>query len=331
MRLLSQKKLKVMLFKNENNDIYYRYSEYLIQQYGERVYKLPVNLPVSCPNRTDGRAGCSFCGGAGAGFENLPSAFSVSEQLEKNKAYIGKRYKAKKFIAYFQNFTNTFLPVEEFERCMKAAVIEDVVEIAVSTRPDCIRMEYLEILKEIKQKHKIQITIELGLQTANYHSLVKVDRGHTLAEYIEAAIEIKQYGFEICTHLILNLPWDDRLDVIESAKIVSALKSDFIKLHALYIEKDTKLSEQYLNHEISICTVEEYKKRVILFLEHISPYIVVERLIGRVPEQNTVFSNWGMSWWKIRDEIEQEMKLVDSFQGKEFHYLGGSGVKCFFR
>ena len=311
-------------------DIYNRYAIYLKEHYGQKVYKLPVHIPVSCPNRRNNSYGCAYCGEKGAGLEQKSDAFSVEEQLKKNMSYITKRYKAQKFIAYFQSFTNTYLPLEKFKSYMEQAVQQNIVEIAVSTRPDCIRKEYLDVLKDISQKYSIEITIELGLQTANYHSLLSINRGHTLAEYIESALLIKQYEFHLCTHVILNLPYDNRIDVIESAKLVSVMKNDFVKLHSLYIEKGTKMAEDYQNHLFEICSVEEYKERVKLFLEYLSPDIFIQRILGRAPEQDTLFTNWGQSWWKIRDEIEQEMILEKRYQSKKFHYLGGKGVKDFF-
>ena len=311
-------------------DIYNRYAVYLKEHDPQRVYKLPVHIPVSCPNRRNGRCGCTYCGEKGAGLERISDAFSIEQQLKQTMDYIQRRYKAKKFIAYFQSFTNTYVAPDMFYDYINQAVAENIVEIAVSTRPDCICNPYLEILKEISEKNNIEITVELGLQTANYHSLTKVNRGHTLAEYIEAALAVKQYGFHLCTHIILNLPWDDALDAIESAKLVSVMKSDFVKLHGLYIEKGTKMAEQYQKKEFEICSVEEYKQRVKLFLEYLSPAVWVQRILGRAPEKDTLFANWGQSWWKIRDEIEAEMKAENSYQGKRFHYLGGSGVREFF-
>lgn len=311
--------------------LYNPYSVYLVKKYGEKVYKLPVNLPVSCPNRLEGKGGCTYCGGIGAGFENLSSAFSVAEQLQKNREYIGKRYKAKKFIAYFQNFTNTFLPLEQFRQYMEeAAQQQDIVELSVSTRPDCIRREYLEVLQRIQESQEIGITIELGLQSINCHTLERIERGHTLAEFIDAVLAIRQFGFGICVHMILNLPWDTMLDVIEGAKIISALGIPLVKLHALYIEKGTVLAEQYEKGAVNICSLEEYEERVITFLEYLAPSIVLERLIGRAPEENTLFSNWNTSWWKIRDEIEQKMMERNTRQGVQFHYLGGKAVNRFF-
>lgn len=305
------------------------YSQYLKQKYGQKVYKIPINLPVTCPNR-DGTityGGCTYCGEKGAGFENLSNCLNVQEQIKRNISYIQKKYKAKKFIAYFQNFTNTYMPLETFERNMEAACIEDIVELSISTRPDCIREEYLSYLSDLSREKNVQITIELGLQTVNYHSLLKVHRGHSLAEFIDAVLRIKKYGFQTCVHLILNLPWDEKIDVIENAKILSALNIDFIKLHSLYIEKNTTMGAQYQKGEIELISKDEYIERVILFLEYLSPDIVMQRLIGRAPQEDTLFMNWNTSWWKIRDDIEEEMEKRSSFQGKKFHYLHGAAMK----
>ena len=314
--------------------MYFRYSDYLKKKYGCSVYKLPINLPLTCPNRIKNGLGCLFCGEAGAGFEALPNTTSIQRQLEVNSMKMIEMYKAEKFIAYFQNFTNTYMPPEQFSGYIKEAATfskREIVEIAVSTRPDCIAKPYLEILDNIFKQDGINISIELGLQTANYHSLDKVNRGHTLAEFIDAVMQIKPYGFDICVHLILNLPWDNDFDAIETAKIVSALGVNQIKLHALYILKDTPLAAQYLNGEIKIITKEEYIERVIVFLEYLSPEIAVQRIIGRSPLNGSVFSNWNTSWWKIHDAIQDKMKKENRRQGRLCNYLNGAAVKNFIK
>lgn len=312
-------------------NVYNTYSNYLQKTYGEKVYKLPISLPLTCPNRdgTVGRGGCIFCGEEGGSFENLSSSIKVKEQLQKNKEYIGKRYNAKKFIAYFQNFTNTYLPLEDFKAYISEVLLEDIVGISISTRPDCINDKYLEYLNQIKVEHNIDITIELGLQTVNYLTLNKINRGHTLAEYIDASLRIKKYGLRNCTHIILNLPWDSNDDVIENGKILSALDIEEIKLHALYIVDGTQLAAKYKRGEISLISKEEYIERVILFLEYLDPNIVVQRIIGRAPEENSLFVNWNESWWKIRDEIVETMEARNTMQGAKFDYLNGKGVKKF--
>lgn len=311
--------------------VYNTYANYLKDKYGEKVYKLPINLPLTCPNR-DGTlsvGGCTFCGEEGGSFENLPNCFNVKEQITKNMAYIRKRYKATKFIAYFQNFSNTYMSLDTFKSYINEAIMDDIVGISISTRPDCINDKYLSFLDELQRKMGIDIIIELGLQSVNYHSLIKINRGHTLAEFIDSVIRIKTHNLRVCTHLILNLPWDDNIDIIENAKILSALKVDEIKLHSLYIIDGTVMGEQYKKGEIDIISKNEYINRVITFLEYLDPNIVIQRIMGRAPEENSLFVNWGTSWWKIRDEIVSKMEKENRFQGSMFNYLNGKALKKF--
>lgn len=313
--------------------LYYKYSDYLKNKYNARVYKLPVNLPVTCPNR-DGNishGGCTYCGEDAAGFECLSNSLTVKEQLSKNREYIAKKYKAEKFIAYFQNYTNTYLPLNDFKKYINETNLPYIVDISISTRPDCINEDYLKFLKEFKEMTSINITIELGLQTSNYHTLEKINRGHSLAEYIFASNQIKKYDFDLCTHVILNLPWDNILDTKETAKIISSVLSNHVKLHSLYIPKGSKMAEQYINNEFEIPSMEEYINRVILFLEYLSPEISIQRIIGRAPEKNSLFVNWSTSWWKIKENIENKMIELKTYQGKNFNYLNGTllNIKTF--
>lgn len=310
-------------------EVYNVYSKYLKDEFGEKVYKLPISLPLTCPNRDGcvGVGGCIFCGEEGGSFENLSDTLSIREQLLKNKDYISIRYGAKKFISYFQNFTNTYIPLDDFKKCIEEAIIEDVVGISISTRPDCVNDEYLEFLSKIMEKYNLEITLELGLQTVNYHSLYKINRGHTLGEFIDAVLRNKRYGIRTCVHLILNLPWDNMEDVIENAKVLSALQVEEVKLHALYIMEETILGNMYKNGDIEIISKEEYIKRVITFLEYLDENIVVQRIIGRAPEKNSLFVNWNESWWKIRDEIVKKMEVGNLYQGSKCNYLNGKAIK----
>lgn len=308
----------------EDKAVYRKYSDYLKDTYGEKVYKLPINLPITCPNRMTGK-GCTFCSDLGTGFESLESVKSVTEQLEENKSYIGKRYHAKKFIAYFQNYTNTFMELETFKRHVwEAAKVSDIVEISISTRPDCIRDSYLEVLKKIENQTDIKITVELGLQTTNYRTLDSIRRGHGLAEFLDAVLRLNNFGFTICVHVILNLPYDDARDALETSKVLSALPVQIVKIHCLYIAKNTWLSREYERGTITLCDKAEYLSRLVSFIEHLRPDIVVERLFSRVPKEDALFSNWGISWWKLQDEFLDIMKKRESYQGIACHYLNGA-------
>jgi radical SAM protein (TIGR01212 family) len=313
---------------------YRSYGEFLQGKYGTKVYKLPINLPGTCPNRdgTIGRGGCIFCDEEGAGFQCLANTKTVTKQLEENKLFYRKRFGVGKFIAYFQTFTNTYLPYADFrENILAASREKDLVGIAISTRPDCINEQYLGFLKEIASGKKLDIDIELGLQTVNYHTLAKINRGHTLAEFIDAVLRIKKYGFAICAHLILNLPWDNEEDVIENAKILSALDIDYVKLHSLYLVEGTVLGEMYKREEITLISLEQYMERVILFLEYLSPHVVIQRLVGKGPRVNLLFCNWNTSWWKIKDTIEERMVVRGTFQGKKCDYLHGKKALATFQ
>ncbi len=305
------------------------YSQYLKDTYGEKVYKLPVNLPVTCPNKVAGY-GCIFCAEVGTGFEALGQEVSVTQQLETTKRKIHEKYKAHKYIAYFQNYTNTYLPLTTFERYInEAAVAPGIVEISVSTRPDAIAPAYLEILKAAKEKYHLGITIELGLQTVNYHTLAKINRGHSLAEYLDALLQIKKYGFTTCTHVILNLPGDRDEDGVETAKVLSAMGNDIVKIHSLYIAKHTPLAKMYQQGEVELCSKEEYLERLVLFIRHLDPEMVVERLFSRIPEEDCLFSNWQTSWWKLKDEFNEKMVAYKATQGDLCNYLGGNAVREF--
>lgn len=292
---------------------YRKYSDFLKEKFGEKVYKLPIKLDLTCPNRdgTCGYGGCVFCGEEGGSFEN--NYGSIKDQLNSNKEIIKNKYKANKYISYFQNFTNTYMDFNKFKESVLESLIDDVVGVSISTRPDCLGEEYLDFLEELNKDYFI--TVELGLQTVNYHTLDKINRGHGLAEFIDSCIKLKKRNINICTHIIIGLPWDNDRDIVECARILNALGVDEVKIHALYIVRNTVLGKMYLNNEIAPISLEDYKKKVILFLRHLKDDIIIERLIGRAPEENSLFCNWDTSWWKIRDDIVKEMNDKGYSQG----------------
>lgn len=301
-----------------NKDLpYFPISEYYKTKYGQKVYKLPVKLSLTCPNRDGEKSnlGCIFCSESGGSFENLPSSMTVDKQLETNKNYIGNRYKAKKFIAYFQNFSNTYMEYDKFVEVIEACDKEYISAISISTRSDCITYRKLEFLKKFSEKTGKDIIIELGLQTANYKTLKILNRCEDLADFIRACNMINDYGFRICTHVILSLPWDDNQDIVETARIINVLKVREVKIHSLFIIKNTQLEKMYKNNEFVMPSKEDYQKNVILFLRHINKDIAIQRLVGRAPKEDTVFCNRDTSWWLIRDEMIKYMNENNILQG----------------
>ncbi|MFW6238479.1 MAG: TIGR01212 family radical SAM protein [Halanaerobiales bacterium] len=311
---------------------YYKYSQYLKDLYGVKTYKISLNLPLTCPNRDGslGTGGCDFCGETGGVFSEQISPDEIKKQFLETRENIRDKYGAKKFIAYYQNFTNTYQPLEQLKEYITPVIkTDDLVEVVLSTRPDCINDRYLtELTGWLKNNNpEVNLGLELGLQTVNYHTLEKINRGHTLAEFIDTVLRAQKHNIKIGVHLILNLPGDKRIDAVENARILSALKVDNVKLHALYIRKGTRLAKKYKAKKLKPIPFPEYRERVISFLKHLAPDIAIQRLLGNAPEEETLFLNWGKNRWKLRDSILKEMENRETKQGDKCNYLNGKALK----
>ena len=314
-------------------EFYYKYSKYLKDKYGQKVYKIPVNFPSSCPVRDGEKSvgGCYFCGEQAAGFEAFSSDTPIKDQIVNNSKYIGANYGANMFEVFLQNFTNTYMPLAKFKDYIYEAVasVPNIAILSVSTRPDCIAKPYLDILSQLRSEYNIDIVVELGLQSVNANTLKILNRSHSLSEYIEAVLLIKQYGFNVCTHIISTLPWDSDEDVIEGARLLSVLNTDSVKLHSLYIEKNTRLNKMYENNEFELLTLEDYVRRTVDFLEYLKPTISVQRISARIPKENSAFANWGRSHWVLTDLVIDEFSFRGSRQGSRCNYGCDSAVRKF--
>lgn len=295
---------------------YRSYSSYVKEKFGEKVYKIPIHLKGSCPNRdgTKGHGGCIFCGEEGGSFE-WESIGSVRSQILTTKERMKKRYNANQFVAYFQNFTNTYLPLSEFEKNLEQCREEGIIGISVSTRPDCIEDSYLKVLESYSSNY--EITTELGLQSVNDFTLEKINRGHNLQSFLDAVEKISQYPIRICVHMILDLPWDREEDIIQAARIFNKYKIDEIKIHNLYIIKNTKLGNMFESGSFLPLDMETFIERTILFLEHLNEDVVIGRLTGRAPQSEVENSNWDHSWFYVRDRIVETMLSSGRVQGSK--------------
>jgi len=312
--------------------IYFRYSQLLLDRFGQKVYKIPFAQDCTCPNRdgTKGRGGCIFCAEGASGYDLFPIGMPIEEQAARNIAYIRKKYRANLFEAYAQNYSNTYLPLESFRQSISACLStsQEFVMLTVSTRPDCINTAVLDVLKETASVFGVEITVELGLQSVNSNTLVALNRRHTLSDYLQSIALVKSYGFHACTHLILSLPWDTMEDVREAARLISVLcgYGDSVKGHTLYVEKGTKLSEMYNDGRFSPIPLESYIQRACEFLSLLSPDIAVQRLNARLPQQSSEFCNWGRSHWVLDGMIENYMMEKGWRQGARVHEYGASSA-----
>lgn len=294
---------------------YHDFAQAFREMYGEKVYKIPIKRPLTCPNRdgTKGRGGCIFCGEEGGSFENLSSCLSVKEQRKRNEAFVRKRFGAKKFITYFQNFTNTYQDIDAFKRDFSEAIGEDTVGVTISTRPDVLYPSHLDCAASYCKDYLI--TFELGVQSINPRTLDILGRGHGLSEIVDGVMRLKSQGFRVCAHMILDLPWDTQRDIIESAKLLGTLGVDEVKIHSLYVVKGTRLAREYMAGRFRPLAKEDFLTRTMLFLGHLPKDIVIGRILGRAPEEDTLFCNWNTSWWKLRDQLIEKMAKEQITQG----------------
>ncbi len=311
------------------------YSSYLKRTYGESVYRVAIDGGFSCPNRSeDGRGGCSFCDGTGAiasyqrkeesgFFRNsaysesvanslLPRLSSIEEQAQRGKAFLERRYGARLFSLYFQSFTNTYDSVENLRRIYDRALsTADYTELIISTRPDCLSEEVLDLLAG----YSSAVWLELGLQSASDKTLREIGRGHTAECWREAALRAKERGLLICSHIIIGLPGEGREEYLRTIDMVNSVASDGIKIHNLHVPGGTRMGDEYLEGCLTVSSEERYLEDAELCLRHLRPETVVQRLICETPYHRLLAPRAFPDKSLFLSRLERRMTDNDTRQG----------------
>jgi len=299
-----------------------RVSAFFKERYGYRVQRIPLSIGLGCPNRNaaDGKGGCIFCDPKGSGFAALSPDTPLSEQFSFFRQRAVSKYGDQvRFLAYFQSFSNTYAPVETLRAFYDQAIAnEKVVALDVSTRPDCVPEEVLQLLQGYRDR--VDVYLELGLQTANNATLKLLRRGHSLAQFVDATLRAHAHGLQVVAHVILDLPWDNKADVVETARVLSALQVEGVKCHSLYRVQDTPLDEMVRSGQLQMLSKEEFLDRTVAFLSNLDPNMVIHRLVSDPPMVGAT-GNWGMTKISLLNEIEKELRRREQWQGKAFHYL----------
>ena len=285
--------------------------------FGCRVQKITIDAGLSCPNRNGvvSTGGCIYCNSRGSGTGAHAEGFSVTDQLIRGKNALSKRYKAKKFIAYFQSFSNTYAPVDTLRSLYEEALaIDDVVGLSIGTRPDCVDEPILALLQSYAKKYLIWI--EYGLQSSCDATLVLINRGHDFQCFRNAVNATKNRGIKICVHVILGLPGEDRTRMLETARAIANMRVDGVKLHLLYVIKGTMLETLYLKGRYECLGQREYVDIVCDFLERIPQEMIVQRLTGDPHREELVAPLWAMKKGETLALIKGTLEKRDSWQGK---------------
>lgn len=292
-------------------------NEELKRKFHTKVMKLSLDGGFTCPNRdgTVGTKGCIFCGDEGSGEFAGSRTASIREQVEEQKRLLSKKWNTDKYIIYFQNFTNTYGPIERLRALYYEAInMEGVVGLAIATRPDCLDEKVLDLLEELNRK--TYLWVELGLQTIHERTSKFIRRGYPLSVYNEGIENLKKRNIKLVTHVILGLPNETREEILETVRYVANTNTWGIKLHSLYIQKDTDLYNYYLENPFYIRNREEYISLIVDSLELIPKNMVIHRVTGDGKRELLHEPIWTLDKLKVLSSIDKELKIRDSYQGK---------------
>ena len=300
------------------------YSSYMKRKYSGRVQKLSIDAGLSCPNR-DGKisfGGCTFCSNDAFNPSYCRNFKSITEQIEEGIKFHRWRYKkVKKYLAYFQAYSNTYADLDTLKRKYEEALSnENICGLVIGTRPDCLDKEKLKYLYTLSKDW--HITVELGIESCYDRTLEAINRGHSFKDTKNALELCKEYSLSTGGHVIFGFPTETREDMLQEANILSQLPLDTVKFHQLQILKGTSMAEDYLKNpkKYNLFTFEEYKDFIIRFLERFNPDIVIERFVSEVPPSYNLLEAWSNKRNEsIVEEIEFEMKNRQTYQGKYYN------------
>ena len=292
------------------------FGQYLLRRHGERVHKIAIDAGFTCPNRdgTKGKGGCTFCNNVSFS----PDAnihLATGAQIAKARLAISRRTRARKFIAYFQAYTNTYAKLEALAACYREALNEpDMIGLSVGTRPDCVSSDVLDLLKYF-QDQGLEVWLELGLQSSFDKTLERINRGHTFAEYQETAIAARKRGIPVCTHLIVGLPGETEEHCHATLDNVLKTGVDGLKLHPLHVVKHTLLAHQWRQGEYHPLTRNEYIGIAANLIERTPEEIIYHRVTATASRDVLLAPDWCAEKWNVLNGIEIELRRRNARQG----------------
>lgn len=305
------------IFKySDDNKRYHTYNYYLRHKYGGKVFKVPLNADFGCPNRdgTKGIGGCTYCSGKMSGDYAGDPLKSIEKQYEEVRQILLKKWDNAKCIPYFQAGTNTYAPLKTQKALFeKALTLKDAVGLNISTRADCINEEIADMLYDISKK--IDLEVELGLQTIYDSTAERINRCHTYNDFLKGYGMLCNRGIDICVHIINGLPGETKDMMINTAQTVGSLNPHSMKIHLLYIIKGTKMHEQFLNGEVRALERNEYVQIVCDQLERIPKETVIGRVTGDGVKEDLAAPLWSLKKFCVMNEIDKEMARRNSYQG----------------
>ena len=304
--------------KEWNGKRYHSLNYFLREKFGEKVFKISLDGGFSCPNRdgTISSGGCVFCSERGSGDYAGDRNFSIHKQFEDIKEIMAKKWKNGKYIAYFQAYTNTYAPTQVLrEKYYQALKQDDVVSIAIATRPDCLDDDVLDLLEEINKTH--YLWIELGLQTCNDEVAKKINRGYKLDVFEKAIKKLKERNIDFVVHTIFGLPGEKKEDMLKTVDYAAHSGAKGIKFHLLHLMEGTPLVKLYERGELEFMSKEDYIEVVCKSIEMLPEEMVVHRLTGDAPRDLLIGPMWSLKKWEVLNAIDKALVDNDCYQGNK--------------
>lgn len=301
---------------NNTDKRYNQYSAFLKQKFGVKVYKITLDAGFSCPNRdgTISTGGCIFCDEGGSFSQAHSNKLSIEEQIGAGIETLSKRFKAEKFMSYFQAYSNTYKPVKELEKIYNSSLRNDkIVGLSIGTRPDCVDEEKLDLIASYKDDY--YTWVEYGLQSIHDKTLKRINRGHDFDCFLRAYEKTKERGINVCVHVIFGL-WETHDEIMQTAQKLAQLGVDGVKIHMLCALQDTKLAKMYDAGEIDFMSEEEYVNTVCDFLEYLPQTTTIHRLAGNGLKKNLIAPRWLGAKLDCLNKIDRELLRRNSYQGK---------------
>ena len=303
---------------NGTDKRYNQFSAHLKNKFGAKVYKITIDAGFSCPNRdgTISTGGCIFCDEGGSFSQAHSNILSVEEQVNIGAETLSKRFKAQKFMSYFQAYSNTYKPVEELEVIYNASLNhKDVVGISIGTRPDCVDDDKLRLISSYKDDY--YTWVEYGLQSVHDRTLKRINRGHNYDTFLRAYEKTKEYGINVCVHVIFGL-WETYDEIMQTAQTLAKLGVDGVKIHMLVALEGTKLANLYNNGEIEFMSEDDYVSTVCDFLEYLPTSTTIHRLAGNGLKKELIAPRWIGKKLDTLNRIDREFIRRDTYQGYRF-------------
>ena len=301
----------------EEVERYKHLNKYLKENFGERTLKICIDGGFTCPNRdgSKGFGGCIFCSEKGSG-EHIKIADSITKQV-KNYFKSYKAERANKFIAYFQNFTNTYDTVENLKLKYDSALVDTrIIGLQIGTRPDCINESVVKLLKSYTNKY--YVCVELGLQTSNEETGKLINRCYSNEDFTKAVALLNKYNIDVVSHIMVGLPNETMEDIKQTINFINAHNIQGLKIHSCYVVKNTGLEKMYREGKYVPLELDEYFKYCAYILTHINPNIVIHRISGDAPKDLLVAPDWNSHKKWIMNGLDKYLKENNLYQGMYF-------------